>query len=146
MNAFEQFATAAIPQPVRTKMARRDARTIERVETARREKDALSRAYRVARQRWIDETLQQPQGDNFRAMMRWIDRIGIDDADMLIEEIRRATWLREAGADLRYLAVDLIAERIIAIREEAGLAPFEDPMPGEPPGAFQIILKLLSGP
>ena len=33
---------------------------------------------------------------------------------------------------------------LVTARERAGLAPFSDPLPDMPPGAFQTIRKLLT--
>lgn len=144
MNAFEQLADRAIPRAVKAREARRESRGSERIEEARAERAALSRSYHAARQRWIEETLARPGGENLRAMLRWVDTIGIDDAEILVVQVERATWLRTAEIDFRRLALDVIADRIIKIREKAGLAPFEDPLPGEPDDVFRTVKRLLS--
>lgn len=139
MNAFTQLAEAAIPRTVQ----RRQTRQEERLAEVRAERDALSRAYRAAREQWAEGILRQPGGEALRVMLRWVETLGIEDADQLVAEVERANWLRRASPEMRFLALDMIAERIIAIRKKNKLEPFDDPLPGDDDDAFQTIKRLV---
>jgi hypothetical protein len=45
----------------------------------------------------------------------------------------------------RSVALHEIAAAIMRLRERSGLAPFDDPLPGQPDNAFRIIRKILTG-
>lgn len=139
MNVFSQLAETAIPRVVQRRQSQRE----EMLAKVHTERDALRRAYRVSRKQWIEDTLRQPGGDALRAMLRWVETLGIDDADRLVAEVERADWLRRSSAQMRLLALDMIAERIIRIRETNDLDPFNDPLPGDPLDAFQTVKRLL---
>lgn len=138
MNGFDAYAEQAIPRVVQRRDARRD-----RVIEVHQEREALSKSYRRARQEWMDGVLRGPGGENLTAMLRWVSGIGIDDADVLIEQVRLAEWLLNGSSDLRFLALVEIDRQIIKLREEADLHPFDDPWPDEEPNAFIIIREML---
>ena len=47
-------------------------------------------------------------------------------------------------ADTRAIALFEINNAIVTLRERRGLPPFDDPLPGAPPNAFQVIRKILT--
>jgi hypothetical protein len=48
------------------------------------------------------------------------------------------------AANTRAIALHQTNRAITALRECNGLAPIDDPLPGAPPGAFQIIRKIIT--
>jgi hypothetical protein len=60
----------------------------------------------------------------------------------LVEFVMAGPWT-DADADTRTEVLTLIDAAITKRRERAGLAPFDDPLPGEPPGAFLILREQL---
>ena len=110
----------------------------------RREQTALSLAYHAARKQWLDKALDCPEGPRVRAMVAWIATLGPDDADELVDVVVGEDWLLSAPQEVRLAALRLIGDEIGRIRREAGLAEFDDPLPGEPESAFQIIRRLLN--
>ncbi|CAK0767854.1 hypothetical protein WCLP8_4170005 [uncultured Gammaproteobacteria bacterium] len=111
--------------------------------TRRQEREALSKAYHTARAQWLDRVLDCPEGPRVRAMMAWVRTLGPDDADELVEVVAGEDWLLAAPAEVRFVALHLIAEEICRIRRQAGLPELDDPLPGEPDTAFLIIRNLL---
>lgn len=110
----------------------------------RREQTALSKACHAARRRWFEEVLGGPEGPRVRAMVAWVATLGPDDADELVEVVAGEDWLLSAPQDVRLAALRLIGDEIGRIRRETGLLEFDDPLPGEPDTAFQIIRRLLN--
>jgi hypothetical protein len=50
---------------------------------------------------------------------------------------------RLADRDTRFEVIALIDERLIELRESAGLPPFDDPLPSDPPGVFELCQETL---
>jgi hypothetical protein len=44
---------------------------------------------------------------------------------------------------MRFEILALVDAAIVRLRERSALTPFDDPLPHEPPNAFQIIKELL---
>ena len=57
----------------------------------------------------------------------------------LADYIRAGAW-RYADRPARYVAMRMVSERIIALREAAGLDPFNDALLGDPAGVEQQVL------
>jgi hypothetical protein len=62
-----------------------------------------------------------------------------DNADAFVDYIAKAAWLHEAEPSIRRLALSFIANRLIRIRLEQGLAPMDDSLPDEEPTLFETI-------
>jgi hypothetical protein len=62
-----------------------------------------------------------------------------DNADVFVDYIAKAAWLHEAELGIRRLALSFIANRLIRIRLEQGLAPMDDSLPDEEPTLFETI-------
>ncbi len=114
------------------------------LQARRQEQSALSKAYHAARRQWVDRVLDCPEGPRVRAMVAWIATLGPDDADELVEVVAGEDWLLAAPQEVRLAALRLIGDEIGRIRREAGLLEFDDPLPGEPESAFQIVRRLLN--
>ena len=122
----------------------RQAAASQALVARRREQTALSQAYHAARRQWLDKALDCAEGPRVRAMVAWIATLGPDDAEELVEVMAGEDWLLSAPQEVRLAALRLIGDEICRIRREAGLAEFDDPLPGEPESAFQIIRRLLN--
>jgi hypothetical protein len=59
----------------------------------------------------------------------------------LVAAVSAMHW-RSIDADVRATALALIDGAIVALRERQGLAPFDDPLPGQPDSAFLMIRRL----
>jgi hypothetical protein len=62
-----------------------------------------------------------------------------DNTDVLVDYVSKAAWLHEAEPGIRRLALSFIADRLIRIRLEQGLAPMDDSLPDEEPTLFETI-------
>jgi hypothetical protein len=64
-----------------------------------------------------------------------------DNSDEFAAYIDKAAWLHDAEYGIRRLALSFIANRLKRIREEHGLAPFDDSLPfsDEEPTLFETI-------
>lgn len=69
----------------------------------------------------------------------------IDNGDRMIEYVERENkkWLGAAPVEFRYAALSAIDDRCVKIRERAGLAPFEDPMPWQDNNVFFACKEVL---
>ncbi|CAK0740054.1 conserved hypothetical protein [Azospirillaceae bacterium] len=110
----------------------------------RQEQTTLSQAYRAATERWFERVLDGPEGPRVRALVAWVKTLGPDDANELIDVVAGEDWLLSASQEVRLAALRLIGEQIGRIRRAAGLLEFDDPLPGEPETAFQLLRRLLN--
>jgi hypothetical protein len=113
-------------------------------EKALEERSHLYRRYRKAQAAYRKELFEKhPKLAEFA---QHLHRYQITNAAELIAHVRevvREGWL--TSSELRVEALSLVDERIIAIREKAGLPPFDDPLPDQPDKAFQAIKRELTG-
>lgn len=115
-------------------------------EKAIAERDRAARIYRAARKAELKRLFNsEPYGKQLWRLHATISHYGITDAAAMKEYVQREvdSWLGDAPHDIRYEALRLIDNRIVRIRQRAGLIPFDDPLPGEPDKAFQSIKKML---
>jgi hypothetical protein len=106
-------------------------------------KHNLLRRWRAWHAEKLEETLQGPHGAELRRLLGSLDALTIEDGELLIRHVRGAGFNR-AGRDLRYLVLQVIDQSISRLREQHGLAPFDDALEGEPLTAFQVIREILS--
>ena len=68
------------------------------------------------------------------------------DAERMIAlcQTNHAEWLRNADAETRALALEIISRRIIQIRIHHRLAEFDDPLPSEPDDVYQLCKRILT--
>jgi hypothetical protein len=153
-QAAQEIATSALKARMRA-AARRESK----VKIVQSEKDApmkLSeleqkvvdqskqmRSYKAWKRAEFDEMLKGPNGDDWRILSTILRRLTINNGEELIEHIDGAGWLLDADLRTRQIAIALIANRIINLRLENGLAPMDDSLPGEEPTVFEIIRSKL---
>ena len=137
MNAFLTYGDSARP-------SRRQVPPSPALTARLREQTALSKAYHAARQKWIDQALDCPEGPRVLAMLDWVRTLGPGDADELVEVVAGEDWLLAAPQEVRFVALQLIGEEICRIRRQAGLRELDDPLPGDPDTAFLMIRRLLN--
>lgn len=117
------------------------------LEKSLKEREQLHRHYRAAKAAEHRRLCADPQhGEQLRKFAATLNHFGIDDADNMIAYVRRqaALWARAAHDDIRCAALELVAARIVRIRQQAGLVPFDDPLPGEDDDVFQICKRELT--
>jgi hypothetical protein len=111
------------------------------------DRDRLYRRYRVIKKAEFERLCADPiWGERLRKFVVTLKDFGADDADRMIMFVQYQgdMWLRSAPDDIRFAALQAIDRRIIRIRQRAGLAPFDDALPGEEDDVFQICKKALA--
>lgn len=116
------------------------------VEKALKERDWQFRRYRAAkRQQYEDLFARDDDGANLRKFQATLNHFGIEDADRMVEYVRceARKWLATAARDIRLTAVEMISERCMRIRERAGLAPLDDPLPGDDDDVWRLCREAI---
>ena len=139
MNAFAELAEQHIVKP----RARRLQQRTERAEKRQREQGQMHAVWRHHRAEQLEQ-LRAAHGEHVDNLLAVLRAAKLAHAASIINHIEGAEWLRSAGADTRYTALNLIADAIAALREKNGLPPFDDSLWGEFPTAFEAIRELLS--
>lgn len=126
MSPFETYAAEAAPMPVDRRADRRK-KAPSKLDLKMEEKQRLTRAYKIQRRALRIEILQrEPRLLDF---MRYLRRVGPDDADDLLDGLRECEWLLGAAQDIRGFALSRIASRETKIKLALGEVPFDDPLP-----------------
>jgi len=103
-----------------------------------------AQAYRVWKKAEYDAMKQHPlyfsQWNEFAA--RVLD-LTPDNTTEFVGYVAKQRWLLEAEISIRRLALSFLANRLIRLRLEQGLAPLDDSLPGEPDNLFITIRTLL---
>jgi hypothetical protein len=110
------------------------------------DRDRQWRLYRADKRRQYEELFAVPvHGPLLRKFNSTLGHFGIEDADRMVEYVRERTraWLRAAPEDIRCAALEMIGHRIVRIRQRAGLAEFDDALPGEEDDVFRLCRKEL---
>lgn len=116
---------------------------VEKGETdkALEERNLLWRRYRAARKAHRETLyIKHPCGGDLQTFAAQLKRYTqLSDATAMLTYVRAAarSWLTIAPPEIKAEALSLINEHIIRIRTNAGLPPFDDPLPGEPDKVFQ---------
>jgi hypothetical protein len=115
-------------------------------EKAVKEQSLLYRRYRAAKKEQFEELFATPvHGPLLRKFNSTLGHFDIEDADRMVAFVRERTrvWLRAAPQDIRFAALQMVGHRITRIRQRAGLAPFDDPLPGEDPDVYQLCREAI---
>lgn len=91
------------------------------------------------------ELLAGPSGHHFALLIKFLNQMTLDDAGTLIEGVKNSIWLSDADQTDKNDALWLIDTYIIRLRVKNGMSPFSDPLMEDPPNAFLIIRKTLTG-
>jgi hypothetical protein len=114
---------------------------------ALKERDLLYRRYRAAKRAHRDTLYREHAcGPDLRAFAAHIHRYDLRDAEMMLLYVREMArgWISSAPPEIRAEALSLVNEQIMRIRTRAGLAPFDDPLPGEADDVFQMCKQELA--
>jgi hypothetical protein len=145
MNHFEQLAETQVSSPVKARQKAAEARS-ERAKQADRqlEEDAqLLRLYRTHQRRDVRALLEGPFGKDVRGLMKVLRTMTLESGPALLKIVRSSAWLKEMPVEQRWIVLRLVSRAIIRVREAAGLQPFDDGLPGDPPKAFEQIREEL---
>lgn len=111
------------------------------------ENSQLLKRYRAALRQRRDDLLTGPHGKEVKSLIQLLENLTASSAGALITFITQARWLREADYHTRHDVLSIVGAEISRFRVRQGLPPFDDSIPftDEPPTAFQIIRKLITG-
>jgi hypothetical protein len=91
-----------------------------------------------------EEALAGPHGTLVARLLEILRGLTLRDGAKLVGLIRAQNWDR-VDFDTRFICLHEINERITILREQAGLAPFDDAMPPERTTGFLIIRQAMFG-
>jgi hypothetical protein len=107
------------------------------------ESQKLSRAYRAWHRKQLEEALIGVHGDVLVQLM--IQLKNLREARGLLNFIEAQDWA-SIDAETRFIALHEINSAITRLRERAGMAPIDDPLPGERNSLFRRIKHALFCP
>ena len=139
-SPFATLATRQIPGPVQKRRAAAQKRILAKLAE---DKTELGKRWRKWRRELFDAVLAGPYGDAARATVTVLETLTLENTDELVTTIAAGPWAA-APASARSVLLSAVDMALVTARERAGLAPFSDPLPDMPPGAFQTIRKLLT--
>jgi hypothetical protein len=88
--------------------------------------------------------MQAQYGENWDRFALMVRKFTFDSNPLdFICFLNELQWLHQADLRARQIALSYIANRLVKLRLEAGLAPFDDSLPGEEPTLFEIIRQQL---
>ena|SRR6516162_986109 len=142
MNAFLEFADKQTPPAVKARQRAAEKRRVTKTEKkALAEHDYLFRLWKKWRRERLEALLMGPHGAAAHKPVAFLQAMKLEDGTRLVEFVRAAGWAH-TDADTKFEVLSLINATITALRERAGLAPIDDPLPHEQPTAFLIIREL----
>jgi hypothetical protein len=145
MNAFLDLAERQIPNPVkaRARAAERRAQTAQAKALEKQLEEQKQLLTRREQKERHEALLAGPYADAAHELFVLLDRLTFADSGRLIELVRSGPWTG-ADADTRHTVLSACDWAIIRVRERAGLAPFDDPLPGAPDNAFLVLRTMLA--
>jgi hypothetical protein len=141
-NLFLNVADQQISAPVKARQRAADRRAQTRIDKEEADRERLMKAWCAIQQRQIDDALIGPFGAQVAALLAFLKELTLEREAELVGFVQADSW-RSANADIRFLAMRLVGGRLATLRENAGLAPFDDPLPDEPPSTFLRIREWL---
>src|SRR5208282_923263 len=142
-NPFTTYAESRhVPAPVRRKMSRAQERARIKVLD---EQGKLLKLWKKHNHQRINAFLEQ-HGARAARLIYFLGEMDITKAEELIAHVKSGPW-RGADEATRFTVLHLIDTRIAALREDNGMAPYDDSFPelGEPQTAFEIIRSYICG-
>jgi muconolactone delta-isomerase len=139
-DAFTAFAEQNTPPAVKARQRAAAKRRERAAEKELQERADLFRIWRQWRRARLDALLAGPHSAKVQALIAFLEGMTLDQGPELIEHVRAAGWQR-ADADTKFEILSLINSAITALRERAGLAPFDDGIPPEEEPSVLVILR-----
>lgn len=133
MNAFAALAEEQMAAPAKARARRAELRKpLTETEKKLREQSRLMAGWRFAQRQDWKEILKGPHGRQLLAFRRALRRFSTSQASEFVAFVEGQDWIRDADQVSRQTALRLVSTRVAMIREQAGLWPFDDALPGEP--------------
>jgi hypothetical protein len=142
MNAFTATGLRQISAPAMARQRAAGKRARRAAEKAPDERAALNHGWRSWRRERLETLLAGPHGPAAGELIAFLAAMTLADAAALLARVAQGPW-READANTRFEILALIDDTIVELRERAGLAPFSDPLPGQPPNVFLLLREAL---
>jgi hypothetical protein len=101
------------------------------------EDNAQFRRYNRAKKAAYKTALKGPDGVIIRMLHDALKQLDIKQADLFLALINGFDW-QSFKPEIRYTAQSMIDDAIVRLREQNGLAPFDDALFDEDPTVFQI--------
>lgn len=149
MNAFLNLAETQIAAPIKARHRAAEARQAKAPmaltpdEKKQRDQQKLLRQWRSWHHEKEIALLAGPYGKDIAGLREFIKTMTLSSSGALVRLIENATWLRNADHETRYGVLSIVSHGIVRLREQNGLAPFDDSLMGEPLTAFQQIKEML---
>ena len=102
----------------------------------------LLRTWRKWHRKQLEETLNGPHGTEVARIMTFLKGMEPQSAPALIALLHEFDWSLMT-ANVRLVVLHEINQAITRLRERAGLAPIDDPLPGQRMNAFLRIREHL---
>lgn len=152
-NPFEAYAQQSIPSPVKAKhraAEKREARAQAKMvptpmERKLREQQELLASYR----RWRKEVRVEVTKSNaagMAALVKVLRKLTAQSAWDAVEHVRESRWLLSADSETQLATLRIIADVLVRCNVRDGLPPFDDPLPWQPDGPYQVLRKILAEP
>jgi hypothetical protein len=141
-NLFLDIADQQIAAPVKARQQAADRRVQARIDRDEADRKRLMKAWCAVQQRQIDDALVGPHGSQIAALLAFLKELSLEREAELVAFVQANSW-RCANPDIRFLVMRLVGSRLAELREDAGLTPFDDPLPGEPASVFLRIREML---
>jgi hypothetical protein len=142
VNVFIRYAESQTPAAVKARQRAAEKRRATAAEKALAERDDLLRLWKKWRHERLETLLNGPHAAAAQELVAFLQTMTLNDGARLVKFIRAAGWER-ANADTKFEVLSLINITITSLRERAGLDPFDDPLPHEPPSTFLSLRELL---
>jgi len=150
MNPFEQYAAdlAATRRPSRVRVVASEASAPmvpTPMEKAQRDQSRQFALYSRGLRAQHKAMLAGVYGDGYRSILALLKPLTPDNARALVRYIRHATWINRCSEAERSMILSVINTKIMRHREENGMSPMDDPLPGQPLNLYLIIRRKLLG-
>ena len=152
-NPFEQLAQRQMVAATRKKHEAAEKRAAKKIvlsdtdapmklsemEQKQADQARQMRMWRAWHRQQMEAITNGPHGADWRELVRKVKSATFEDHGIILRAVRAADWLHEADIGTRVVAVSMVANAIVRLRELNGLAPFDDSLPGEDPTVFEIV-------
>jgi hypothetical protein len=107
----------------------------------------LLRVWNAWHQEQRDEALAGEHGAEVAQILSLLDPLELNSgsAAMLTASIQRVDWIT-IDYDVRLTLLREINQKIMRLRERAGLPPLDDSLPGQPDNVFRRIMQMMFAP
>lgn len=127
---FLELAERQMAAPVKARIRANETRRSKREQQHDEEQRKLSAYYKVQCRQELNDALAGADGARLRALIEQLDALTLETIPQLAAFVRAEGWHTAATTTL-FVARRLAGESIMKLREKNGLAPFDDPLPGD---------------